>query len=142
MLEIETPDGAGGVRMEEVAVRSAINDQVRKAYIRDCMVGVTRWNRMIAKAGFDFEIRLPSPRFRRAIGAWAGIPTTPAGDVISAEELSRRHDEFLPSESDRRFIHSLMQQVIEPGKMAGWIAAPDRGINNMPVDYEYVELRG
>ncbi len=34
-----------------------------------------------------------------------------------------------------------MQQVTEPGKMAGWIAPPDRGINNLGVDYEYVRLQ-
>jgi benzoyl-CoA 2,3-dioxygenase component B len=34
-----------------------------------------------------------------------------------------------------------MQKVIVPGKMAGWIAAPDRGINNLPIDYEYVRLQ-
>jgi len=47
---------------------------------------------------------------------------------------------WLPSESDRTFVKSLMQRVIEPGKMAGWIAPPDRGINNLPVAYEYVQL--
>ena len=35
---------------------------------------------------------------------------------------------------------SLMQGVNQPGKMAAWIAPPDRGINNNPVDYEYVKL--
>jgi benzoyl-CoA 2,3-epoxidase subunit B len=30
--------------------------------------------------------------------------------------------------------------MTEPGKMARWIAPPDRGINNLPVDYEYVRL--
>jgi benzoyl-CoA 2,3-dioxygenase component B len=30
--------------------------------------------------------------------------------------------------------------VTEPGKMASWIAPPARGINNNPVDYEYVHL--
>jgi benzoyl-CoA 2,3-dioxygenase component B len=33
-----------------------------------------------------------------------------------------------------------MNRVIEPGKMAGWVAAPERGINNLPLDYEYVRL--
>jgi benzoyl-CoA 2,3-dioxygenase component B len=37
-------------------------------------------------------------------------------------------------------VHSLMQRVVEPGKMAGWIAPPERGINNLPVEYEYVKL--
>ena len=34
----------------------------------------------------------------------------------------------------------LTQPVYEPGKVAGWIAPPDRGINNLPVEYEYVKL--
>jgi benzoyl-CoA 2,3-dioxygenase component B len=37
---------------------------------------------------------------------------------------------------------SLMKPVIEPGKMASWIAPPSRGINGMDVDYEYVRTDG
>ena len=48
--------------------------------------------------------------------------------------------DWLPSEADRSFVHSLMQRVVEPGKMAAWIAPPDRGVNNLAVDYEYVRL--
>jgi benzoyl-CoA 2,3-dioxygenase component B len=33
-----------------------------------------------------------------------------------------------------------MKPVLEPGKMASWLAPPERGINNLPVDYEYVRL--
>jgi benzoyl-CoA 2,3-dioxygenase component B len=33
-----------------------------------------------------------------------------------------------------------MQGVTEPGRMAGWIAAPATGINQKPVDYAYVEV--
>jgi benzoyl-CoA 2,3-dioxygenase component B len=33
-----------------------------------------------------------------------------------------------------------MKPQLEPGKMAGWIAPPSRGINTQPVDYEYVRL--
>ena len=47
---------------------------------------------------------------------------------------------WLPSESDQAFILSLMQGVTAPGKMAAWIAPPERGINNLPVEYEYVKL--
>jgi len=60
---------------------------------------------------------------------------------ISREEHDRRLSEWLPSESDRAFVRSLMQRVTEPGKIAGWIAPPDRGINNLPVEYEYVRLQ-
>jgi len=31
-----------------------------------------------------------------------------------------------------------MQPVLERGKMAQWIAAPPRGINGQPLDFEYI----
>jgi len=31
-----------------------------------------------------------------------------------------------------------MHPVLEPGKIAQWIAPPARGINSQPFDYEYV----
>jgi len=33
-----------------------------------------------------------------------------------------------------------MQRVVEPGKFAGWIAPPRRGINGQPLDFDYVRL--
>ena len=59
---------------------------------------------------------------------------------VDREELDRRMPGWLPGASDKAFVRSLMQRVVEPGKMAAWIAPPDRGINNLPVDYEYVRL--
>jgi benzoyl-CoA 2,3-dioxygenase component B len=53
----------------------------------------------------------------------------------------RRLHEWIPSDEDRAFVRSLMQKVVVPGKMAGWIAPPDRGVNNLPIDYEYVRLQ-
>jgi benzoyl-CoA 2,3-dioxygenase component B len=118
-----------------------MNAVTRAAYIRDCEIGVKRWNRLIQKAGFAVELTLPSPRFRRAIGAWAGQFATPDGRLASESEWRAALPGWIPSESDRAFIKSLMQRVAEPGKMAAWIAPPDRGINNLPVDYEYVRLQ-
>jgi benzoyl-CoA 2,3-dioxygenase component B len=86
------------------------------------------------------RLTLPSSRFRRSIGAWAGLPVDPQGNLMSKEEYARQMPEWVPSEADRAFVHSLMQRVIEPGKIAGWVAPPDRGINNLPVEYEYVKL--
>jgi len=133
--ELETPQGK-----EAVSLRNAMNEVLRNAYIKDCEIGVKRWNMQISRAGFDFQLRLPSPRFRRAIGAWANAPTDPQGKAISREEFERNMAGWIPSQDDRAFVMSLMQRVVEPGKMAGWIAPPDRGINNLPVDYEYVKL--
>ena len=137
---MDVPDGNGGITSAEVPTRNAMNEVTRDGYIRDCMVGVTRWNRAIKRAGHDFELTLPSRRFRRSIGNWSGVPTDPEGNLISREAYERGLGEWLPTEADRAYVRYLMKQVIEPGKMAGWIAPPDRGINNQPVDYEYVEL--
>ena len=138
---IETPDGKGGVTSESIPMRNAMNEVVRAAYVRDCEIGVKRWNRLIEKAGYASLLRLPSIRFRRSIGAWAGAPVTPQGEIIGREEWERRLGSWLPGENDRVFVKSLMQKVTEPGKMAAWIAPPDRGINNLGVDYEYVRLQ-
>ncbi len=137
---LEVPGEAGGVDVVDVPMRNAINEIVRQGYVADSMTGVSRWNRLIKKAGFDFEITLPSVRFRRGIGPWAGAPTTPEGRRIAADEFRARQQDWLPSEADVAHVKSLMQQVTEPGKMAGWIAPPDRGINSLPVAYEYVRL--
>ena len=46
----------------------------------------------------------------------------------------------LPSEEDDKYIASIMNPVYEAGKIANWIAAPKKGINNQPFDFEYVRL--
>src|SRR3954452_5364966 len=134
--ELQTPHGT-----EAVSLRNALNEVMRTSYVKDCEIGVKRWNMQIQRAGYDLRLTLPSPRFRRSIGAWVSVPTDPQGQPISREEHDRRLAEWLPSESDRAFVRSLMQRVTEPGKIAGWIAPPDRGINNLPVEYEYVRLQ-
>jgi len=134
--ELQTPQGT-----QAVSMRNALNEVMRTSYIKDCEIGVKRWNMQIQRAGYDLRLTLPSPRFRRSIGAWVNVPTDPQGQSISREEHDRRLSEWLPSESDRAFVRSLMQRVTEPGKIAGWIAPPDRGINNLPVEYEYVRLQ-
>jgi benzoyl-CoA 2,3-dioxygenase component B len=139
-MRIELPDGKGGVTTEEVPMRSAMNEVTRAAYIRDCSIGVERWNRLIREAGHAFRLVLPSPRFNRAIGVWAGVATDPEGRLISSEEWRQRQRAWLPTAEDRGFVQSLMQRVTEPGKVAGWIAPPEIGINNSPLDYEYVRL--
>jgi benzoyl-CoA 2,3-epoxidase subunit B len=125
---------------EDVPLRNAMNEVTRAAYIHDCENGVRRWNTLIKKAGLSVTLTLPSSRFRRSIGAWANAPVDPAGKLIDAGEFARRHAEWVPSAEDKHFVKSLMQRVTEPGKMAGWIAPPDRGINEQPLDYEYVRL--
>jgi benzoyl-CoA 2,3-epoxidase subunit B len=139
-MALDAPDGKGGVTSDAVPLRNAMNEAVRSAYVRDCEIGVKRWNRLIVKAGHSLELTLPSPRFRRGIGAWAGQSVDPAGHVIGAAEWQAKLPGWIPSDADRAFVKNLMQRVTEPGKMAAWIAPPERGINNLPVEYEYVHL--
>ena len=126
---METPTG-----IEEVPTRNTMNYVTRSAYIRDCQIGFTRWNRTIAKAGFDTQLTLPSERFNRNVGLWAGAVTGVDGTPASREAILRA----LPTEADRAYVKSLMVSVTEIGKCANWIAPPDRGINNNGFDFEYV----
>jgi benzoyl-CoA 2,3-epoxidase subunit B len=139
-LRLDVPDRNGGVVSQEVPMRNAMNEVTRGAYIKDCDIGVQRWNRLIAEAGYEFRLALPSPRFRRAVGVWAGVHTDPEGNPITEQMWEVGRSGWLPSEADRAFVKSLMQRVIEPGKMAGWLAPPEIGINNLPAAYEYVRL--
>jgi benzoyl-CoA 2,3-dioxygenase component B len=137
---LELPDGNGGVRTETISMRNAMNEVMRVAYIRDCENGVRRWNKILEKAGIQHELRLPSARFRRTVGSWANVPTDPAGNPISPEAFAAGLPHWIPTPEDQAFVASMMKPVLEPGKVASWIAPPDRGINNMPVDYEYVRV--
>ena len=139
-FRIESPDGKGGLNTEEIPMLNALNEVMRESYLKDCEIGLKRWNRQIERAGYDLRLSLPSPHFRRSIGAWVGQPVTPEGKIISQQEYARRVSDWLPTEADRAYVQSLMQKVAQPGKMAAWVAAPDRGINNLPVEYEYVHL--
>jgi len=137
---LELPDGLGGTKSEQIPMRNAMNEVTRSSYVRDCEIGLKRWNRVIEKAGHSFRLTLPSTRFRRSIGNWAGVPTTPEGVPITPEQFSTQKTAWLPSDGDQAFIMSLMRGVHQPARMAAWIAPPERGINNNPVDYEYVKL--
>ena len=128
------------IEEQTIPMRNAMNEITRLSYVADCEIGLKRWNRLIKKSGHDIILSLPSKRFRRSIGIWAGVETNPEGKIISKSEFDTNINSWLPSESDRKYIKSLMVQVIEVNKTAGWIAPPSRGINKLDTGYEYVEL--
>jgi benzoyl-CoA 2,3-dioxygenase component B len=138
-LAVEVPDG-GGIRTEDVPMRNAMNEVLRTAYVRDCELGLKRWNRQLERSGIDFRVTLPSSRFNRAIGVWASVHCDPAGQIVGADAFANLRDSWLPSAADRAFVRGLMQRVVAPGRMAAWLAPPERGINNLAIDYEYVRL--
>ena len=139
-MSIQVPDGKGGMTSQTISTRNGMNEITRLEYVKDCNIGVTRWNMGIKRAGIDFVFALPSTRFRRSVGSWAGMQTDPTGTPISQAEFDAKKDQGLPTPTDITFVKSLMHRVTEPGKMAGWIAPPDRGINALAPEYEYVKL--
>ena len=110
----------GEVGSRQVPALSALNETLRDDYVEDCRKGVERWNRTLAAVGR--ELRLPHPGFNRQVGAFKGQPITPDGRLVGPEE----------------HVRSLMQPVLEPGRMAGWLAPPATGIHAKPLDFEYV----
>lgn len=132
----------GEIRTVEEPALSAINARLRDDYIHDCQGGVGRWNKIIAKCGIDFELKLPHVSFNRRIGDFAAVHATPDGELISGSEWQARKGDWLPSQQDGEFIDSLMRPEYEPGRFAGWIAPPRAGVHNKPGDFEYVKIAG
>jgi len=129
----------GKLLREDVPLRNAMNEVLRDAYVIDCQRGVDKWNRAIEAHGIPFKLTLPSRRFHRQIGIYAGVYASPDGELIGKEEFDRRAGDWLPTEADKAYVKSLMQKPIyDPKQMANWIAAPKQGVKGRPVDFEYV----
>jgi benzoyl-CoA 2,3-epoxidase subunit B len=130
----------GKIVLKEQPALTSINERLRNEYTADSQRGVDRWNKTLRDHNVDFTLTLPHPAFHRNIGVFADAHVDPAGKIISKEEWEKNRDRWLPSADDQAFVRSLMKPVIEPGKIAGWVAPPARGIHGKPVDYEYVKF--
>jgi benzoyl-CoA 2,3-dioxygenase component B len=117
---------------------AALNETLRDDYVADCRKGLERWNRTLADVGC--ELVLPHPGFHRAVGEFAPHRVSPDGRLLSDDEWSAGVSDWLPTDDDRDHVESLMVGVREPGRMAGWIAAPTTGIHQKPVQYDYVRM--
>ena len=138
-LAIQVPT-AGGFETQQVPLRNAMNEVLRNEYTADSQRGVDKWNKIIASAGIDFLLTLPSHRFHRATGIYAGLHFDPEGRLVSDEVWQAGKADWLPRDDDDDYLRSLMTEpVYEPGKMAHWIAPPARGIKGRPVEFEYVK---
>src|SRR5262245_19741017 len=124
----------------EIPLRRAMNALLLDAYFADCVRIVDRWNRTLAKHEVDQKITLPSLRFNRQIGIHAGKCYDTAGNPISKDEWERRRAEWFPTQEEYNYVRSCMVKVHERGKFANWIAPPATGIDNKPIDFEYVRI--
>jgi benzoyl-CoA 2,3-epoxidase subunit B len=124
----------------EVPLRNALNEVLRGEYVIDCEKGLARWNKVLADQGIGARLFLPSTRFHRHVGEYAGHYFDLQGNLITKEEFDKHKPDWLPHAADREYVRSLMQAVTEPGKIANWIAPPAAGIKGKPFEFEYVRL--
>jgi benzoyl-CoA 2,3-dioxygenase component B len=136
VLEIQN----GRIVTSDAPALNALNERLRDDFIKDAAAGVERWNRILQKQGVAFAFKVPHKAFNRKIGPLSAAKIDLEGHVVTDAEWNANADRWLPSESDRAFVASLMGPVTEPGKFANWIAPPSRGINNLPIDFEYVRF--
>ncbi len=123
-----------------VPALTALNARLRDDYIREVKAGLDRWNRIPDRCGIPFRFTLPHIGFHRKIGHFAGHYISPEGQVLSESVWNSQADQWMPSTADHTFVESLMGRVLEPGKFANWIAPPAKGINSMPIEFEYVRF--
>jgi benzoyl-CoA 2,3-dioxygenase component B len=135
LVPVVTDDGIGEREAPQVL---ALNETLRDDFAADSQKGVDRWNRTLDEVGR--RLTLPHAGFNRAVGTFAGRRVSPDGRLVSESDWTSSVDSWLPSPDDRDYVTSLMVGVVEPGKMAGWLAPPATGIHARPVDFEYVKI--
>jgi benzoyl-CoA 2,3-dioxygenase component B len=130
----------GRLAAGEAPALNALNEKLRDDYIKDSVAGVGRWNRIIQKAGIQFELIVPHKAFNRKIGPLAGLKCAPDGGVVSEAEWAAKQCAWLASDEDRAFVASLMGRVAAPGTYANWISPPTLAINKRPAEFECVRF--
>jgi benzoyl-CoA 2,3-dioxygenase component B len=138
-MEIPVLDGAA-IGTRTVPMLTALNLDLRNEYVLDCARGLRKWNTELAQAGLEQRLTLPHEGFSRRVGAFAGHHISPDGAILDAAEWDRRSGAWLPSDEDRARVAELMEPHYETGDFASWIAPPGTGINDLPVEYDYVRF--
>ena len=131
---------AGGIVEQTVPLLNALNLDLRDEYLADCANGVRRWNQALEDAGIEDRLFLPHEGFNRRVGAYAPHHLSPHGEILDDAAWTAGAPTWLPTETDREAVASLMVPEYELGRFAGWIVPPQTGINDQPVEFDYVHL--
>ena len=130
----------GEIKEKTVPTLSALNLDLRDEYVADCANGVRRWNQALEDAGLEERLILPHEGFNRRVGVYAHHHVSPDGEVLDDTAWEAGQSHWLPTPEDREAVAALMVPEYEYGKFAGWIAPPQTGINDQPVEFDYVHL--
>jgi benzoyl-CoA 2,3-dioxygenase component B len=130
----------GAVTTTSVPLLTALNLDLRNEYVLDCARGIRKWNAELEQAGLEQRLTLPHEGFSRRVGSFAGHHVSPSGEVLSAADWERQASGWLPTDDDRAGVAALMRPHYEAGEFASWIAPPGTGINDLPVEYDYVRF--
>ena len=135
-------DGAQyfGPYTSSVALKSSLSKLRRLFPLRSCTEGTFKDYARRGRPCIEYEMKLPHLRFNRRVGMFADGWFDVDGDPMTEEAFNASRQRWLPSDEDEIYVKSLMQPVLEPGKIAGWIAPPSKGINDQPFEYDYVKL--
>lgn len=124
----------------EIPLRRAMNACLLDTYVADCRRVMQKWNKILEDVGIDERVTLPSSRFNRHVGIYSERPYDMAGQPTTPEQLARMVAESLPTQEDYELVQRSMVPVCEPGKVANWIAPPQKGVGGKPADFEYVKF--
>ncbi|MCE9595738.1 MAG: benzoyl-CoA 2,3-epoxidase subunit BoxB [Planctomycetes bacterium] len=130
----------GKLVKEQVPLRNAMNEVLRDEYVKDNEKGIAYWNKICEKAGIEFRFRLPHRRFNRRIGVYAAQRFDLDGALLDEATWNAHVAQWLPTEAERAKVNALMVRCTKPGEFASWIAAPAKGVNDQPREFEYVKL--
>lgn len=139
VYELPVPRG-DVIATEEIPLRNAMNEVLRDDYVDDCKFVVKRWNRVLGKAGRPERLTLPSRRFHRTVGIYSDLPFDLEGWSIPKDAWDAKEDAWLPTREDLDFVRGLMEPVLQPGRIASWIAPPTKGIHGNPFAWDYVRF--
>ena len=117
-----------------------MNEVLRDWYVGDCEAGVARWNKILERHGMSDRLRLPDRKFNRGIGMFSSLHFDPNGAPLSNDEDGRgastsgcpvRRIASTCSASWRR-------RSTSPASSPTTSRPPLRGVNRMPINFEYV----
>ena len=94
-----------------------INEVSRSQYLAEVKAIVDSLNKQIPEG--ELKLRIPSEKFRRNIGQYAGMTFSVEGEPMSTEEYNKHLKEVLPSDEDDNYIIGLEKEK-------GWIIDPEQ----------------